>query len=145
MGINRRSFVKGAGLASLTGVGMAAHALAEEVPAQESWMPEKWDAEADAVIVGYGCAGPVAAIDLAKRGLTSLLIEKTDRENAGGNCSVSGGYVMQCPDKAQPNTAEGVVTSAAGTVSNEYAQAILPYINEAPEYLMGWGVRGRER
>ena len=140
MGINRRSFVKGAGLASLTGVGIAAHALAEEVPAQESWMPEKWDAEADAVIVGYGCAGPVAAIDLAKRGLTSLLIEKTDRENAGGNCSVSGGYVMQCPDKAQPNTAEGVVTSAAGTVSNEYAQAILPYINEAPEYLRGLGV-----
>ena len=76
MGINRRSFVKGAGLASLTGVGIAAHALAEEVPAQESWMPEKWDAEADAVIVdetdmdsdkvSIGCRVTVTNLDNGK-------------------------------------------------------------------------------
>ena len=141
MELNRRSFVKGASLAGLAGIGCTASALAGEAASQASWMPETWDAEADAVIVGYGCAGPVAAIDLAKQGLTSILLEKADQENAGGNCSVSGGYVMQCPDKAQPNTVEGIITSTANGVSREYAEAILPYINEAPEYLKDLGVQ----
>ena len=141
MELNRRSFVQGVGLAGLTGAEMVSSALADETVPRESWMPQMWDAEADAVIVGYGCAGPVAAIDFAKQGLASILLEKADQDNAGGNCSVSGGYVMQCPDKAQPNTVEGILTSTANGVSKEYAEAVLPYINEAPEYLMNLGVQ----
>lgn len=138
---NRRDFIKAtagtaaAGTLTLTG---AAHA--EEASGSQSWMPQTWDAEADAVIVGYGCAGPVTALELAKQGLTSLLIEKADRDNAGGNCSVSGGYVMSSPDNTSPYTADGIVTSTLAGVDETYAEAVLPYINESSEYLVSLGV-----
>lgn len=139
---NRRDFIKVAGIAAAaaTTATTTVMAHADEADQKESWMPETWDAEADAVIVGYGCAGPVAALEFAQQGLTSLLIEKADRENAGGNCSVSGGYVMSSPDNTQPYTTDGIVTSTLTGVDESYAEVILPYINESSDYLVGLGV-----
>lgn len=85
-------------------------ALANETDTgTKSWMPQTWDTEADAVIIGYGCAGPIAAIALADQGYTSPLIEKMNREFAGDDCAVCGGYILASGDR----TAESYITPAA--------------------------------
>ena len=36
--------------------------LKNRIEGREPWLPEKWDGEAELVIVGYGGAGAMAAI-----------------------------------------------------------------------------------
>ena len=87
-GLNRRDFLKsaavGAGAVALSGLGLAA---AKAAPA-----PEKWDEEADVVIVGYGGAGACAAIEAADHGATVLIIEKQPENAHYSNSRMSGGY-----------------------------------------------------
>ena len=54
------------------------------------WLPEKWDYEADVVIVGYGGAGACAAIAAHDAGAKVLILEK-DTVPRGGNTGCSGG------------------------------------------------------
>lgn len=140
--ITRRSFVQAAGVVggatACAGLGGTAARANETV--RESWMPEVWDAEADAVIIGLGAAGPVAAVELAEQGCTSIVLEKMDREFAGGDCSVCGGYIMSSPDRSDPLTLDGYIASTINTVDTSFAEAVLPYINEAPAYLEKLGV-----
>lgn len=140
---DRRGFVKAAGAtaAAVSALGVTATVRAEETAsATDSWMPDAWDAEADAVIVGYGCAGPVAAIELASQGFTSLLIEKASKEFAGGDCSVCGGYILTGGGSADPLTTDGFICSTLNSVDEAYAEKVVPYINETPDYLVGIGV-----
>ena len=140
--LDRRNFIKTAGTAAVAaGALNASIACAEETaPAAESWMPEAWDVEADAVIIGYGCAGPIAAIELANQGFTSLLIEKADRDNAGGDCCVSGGFVLPGIDSSDPLTVDDYICSTMGAVDAAFAEIIVGYVNEAPDYLASIGV-----
>ena len=138
--LNRRDFVKAAGAAAAAGALSAAgiaHAEEAAPAATDSWMPEIWDAEADAVIIGYGCAGPIAAIALADQGFTSLLIEKADRENAGGDCCVCGGYILAGGDR----TAESYIIATLNAVSEEFAQTAFARDNAARDYLKEIGVQ----
>ena len=135
MELNRRSFVKTAGVAGgaavLAGLGASAAQAYEAAP----WMPKAWDAEADAVIIGYGAAGSAAAIELADRGFTSLLIEKMNKEYAGGDCSVCGGYLTDggfTPETYRVSTLHGIDTA--------YAEAVVPVLNDACNFLVGLGV-----
>ncbi len=142
---DRRGFIKVAGTAAVAAgaLGAASVAGAEEAATSTvtaDWMPETWDVEADAVIIGYGCAGPIAAIELANQGFTSLLIEKADQENAGGDCCVSGGYVLPGIDSSDPLTVDDYICSAMGGVDASFAEKIVDYINEAPDYLVGIGI-----
>ena len=47
-----------------------------------------WEAEADVVIVGYGCAGASAAIEARQAGADVLVVE---RATAGGGASATEG------------------------------------------------------
>ncbi len=53
-------------------------------------MPQRWDIEADVVIVGFGAAGAAAAIEAASHGADVLVI---DRFGGGGATALSGGVV----------------------------------------------------
>ena len=85
-GLSRREFVKGAaGAAAVAGAGVLAGCSAAEeevapttVPAAPSapWLPEKWDHEVDVVIVGYGGAGAVAAIEAYDNQANVLILDK---------------------------------------------------------------------
>ena len=134
--LNRRNFVKAASIAG-GAVAAAAALRTNTAHAYEAapWMPEAWDAEADAVIIGYGAAGASAAIELANQGYTSLLIEKMDKEYAGGDCSVCGGYLTD-----GGFTPEGYVVSSLGDVDTTYAEAVVPMLNDAFSFLVGLGV-----
>ena len=139
--VDRRSLVKGTGAAAIAGASMSVGGLALASEGTEgSWFPARWDAEADAIVIGCGCAGSVAAIELARRGVSTLVLEKGDRETAGGCCSVCDGYVIPHPGSTDPLTEEDFIVSSFGTVDAAYAGAVVPYINDAPEYLTSIGV-----
>jgi succinate dehydrogenase/fumarate reductase flavoprotein subunit len=61
---------------------------------QQAWLPDKWDKEADVVIVGFGGAGAAAAITAHDLGARVLLLEKAPEGEEGGNTKVAGqGYL----------------------------------------------------
>ncbi len=49
----------------------------------------RWDAEADVVVVGLGCAGATAAIEAADAGAEVLVLERAG--GGGGTSALSGG------------------------------------------------------
>lgn len=58
----------------------------------EQDVPEqRWDAEADVVVLGFGAAGCAAAIEAHDAGARVVILEKLARNQAGGNTRVSGG------------------------------------------------------
>ncbi len=54
-------------------------------------LPEKWDKEADVVIVGFGGAGAAAAIEAAKAGSKVLILERM--KAGGGSTAICGGII----------------------------------------------------
>jgi hypothetical protein len=106
--LSRKDFVKGA--AALAGVGALASCApaaapvptaapaatcppAEECPpCATTWIPEKWDEEADVVVCGYGAAGMPAAIEAHDAGAEVLIMEKLDEP--GGSLRRSGGGIV---------------------------------------------------
>ena len=56
--------------------------------------PQRWDHEADVVIVGFGGAGAAAAITANDLGARVLMLEKAPEGEEGGNTRVAGqGYL----------------------------------------------------
>lgn len=61
---------------------------------QQPWMPERWDREADVVVVGFGAAGAATAITACEAGASVLMLEKAPEGEEGGNTRVAGqGYL----------------------------------------------------
>ena len=105
--VSRREFVKGA--AAVAGAGALASCApaatpttapeaaptcppaAECAPCPVAGVPEKWDYEADVVVVGYGGAGGCAAIEAADSGAKVLLVEKQPEDAHYSNTRMSGG------------------------------------------------------
>ncbi len=106
--LSRKDFVKGA--AAVAGAGALASCAPAATPAPADtpkpvptcppaaecpapWLPERWDYEADVVVVGCGGAGISAAIAAYDAGAEVLVLEK-DAENRGGNTGCCGGFVQ---------------------------------------------------
>jgi len=62
-------------------------------------LPQKWDQEADIVIVGSGFAGLAAAIEAKKAGSSVLILEKM--KGYGGNSTISDGVVAAAATRIQ--------------------------------------------
>lgn len=103
-GFTRRDFLAksalvGAGAAALGtfgGLGTGT-AFAEPNPG----IPDKWDREADVVVLGYGGAGASAAIEAAKAGSSVIILEKAPSGLEGGNTSCAGGGWLVISDRAK--------------------------------------------
>lgn len=88
--MSRREFVKGAAVGAGTLAGASAlAACGPAAPAAPSGLPEKWDKEAEVVVVGFGGAGASAAIEAADTGASVILLEKLPMP--GGNSVISSG------------------------------------------------------
>ena len=76
---------------------------------------EKWEKEADVVVVGYGGAGAVAAITVGEKGGKVIVLEKAPEP--GGNTSSSSG-AMRVPDHAE-KAAQYLKAVSLGSVDAE--------------------------
>jgi succinate dehydrogenase/fumarate reductase flavoprotein subunit len=72
----------------------------EEIVLQP-WLPEKWDREADVVVVGFGGAGAATAITANDLGASVLMLEKAPESEAGGNTRVSAQGYLNVSDADQ--------------------------------------------
>ncbi|MBC7225445.1 MAG: FAD-dependent oxidoreductase, partial [Anaerolineae bacterium] len=88
--VTRREFLKGMAVA-----GAMAATAGTLVSCQQAMptgpLPEKWDEEADVVVIGSGFAGLAAAIEAKNAGATVKVLEKM--ELPGGNSIINGGAI----------------------------------------------------
>jgi succinate dehydrogenase/fumarate reductase flavoprotein subunit len=96
-GLSRRDFLKGAAI----GAGAAVLCGLAPKASGASQLPQRWDEEADVVVVGYGAAGSAAAMVAQEAGAKVLILEK--HEAGGGSTCMSGGFFVS------PSDAEGAV------------------------------------
>ncbi|MBS6940632.1 MAG: FAD-dependent oxidoreductase [Slackia piriformis] len=109
-GVSRRSFVKSLGLGA---AGLGAFALAgcaADGAKGSSSASDKWDHEADVVVVGTGTAGVAAAKTALDAGATVIMVEK--EAGAGGVSSVCEQYCAFDSDLHIPQNFDDVQDSA---------------------------------
>jgi succinate dehydrogenase/fumarate reductase flavoprotein subunit len=135
--ITRRQFVKGSTAGGIAGL-LLGPGGAVVVGASKPWLPNKWDYEADVVVVGMGFAGQNAAIASHDARAKVLIIEKAPEKFAGGNSSVSGGG-MTVPTGVQ----EGIPyyrALAFGTSPEEMCAFMAEALYKVPELLNRLGI-----
>lgn len=120
--LSRRSFL--AGSAAVGGLMFGAGAAA----AAESKQPEKWNFDADVIVVGAGASGIPAAIRAAEAGLSVLVVD-ANYDIGGhaiisqGNTLLGGGNAMQAKYgiKDDPETVFKDLTDWSVTLPNGFA------------------------
>ncbi|HEY5315751.1 MAG TPA: FAD-dependent oxidoreductase [Pirellulales bacterium] len=74
-------------------------------------VPDKWDVEADVVVVGFGAAGVAAAVSAHELGAKVVILEKAPEGQEGGNTRVAGqGYL----NTSSPEPAAAYLTALCG-------------------------------
>jgi len=142
--VSRREFVKGAaGVAGVAAVGALASCVpvTPAAPAPANPEPQKWDREADVVVLGTGTVS-VAALVAYEAGAKVLILEKA--AEFGGTTATSGGtayifnnYVMR--EAGLPVSREAALTYlrrvSDGQASEELMAAYVDKGNEMLEWL----------
>jgi succinate dehydrogenase/fumarate reductase flavoprotein subunit len=93
-------------------------------------LPESWDDVFDVVVVGYGYAGAIAAIEASEAGRKILLIEKMSYP---GGISICSGGNVRIADDAEKAFAYLKATSA-GTTPDDVLHALAVGMTEIPAY-----------
>lgn len=87
---------------------------------------ERWDREADVVVVGLGCAGACAAIEAAEAGAETLVLERAG--GGGGTSAMAGGLIylgggtpvqQACGYEDTPDAMFAFLTAACGPSTDE--------------------------
>ena len=129
--ISRRQFVKGT---AVLGAGAAsAGALTGFTGAQQGSVPEKWDKEADVVVIGYGGSGAVTAITAHDAGATVLVLEKQAEDKHTPSTMMSGGAFWTFKDKQDSKdfmkaTSMGLTPDDICDVFAEYSTQTLDWV-----------------
>jgi hypothetical protein len=144
--LSRKEFVKGA--AAMAGAGALVSCAPAATPAPECppapdcppaeecapcatpWLPQKWDYEADVVVVGYGFAGACAAIAATDAGADVLILEKSATAE-GGNSGCSTGSIHTYLDVEDPEEWVRLATRHSWGTTNE--ELIRAYVSDALE------------
>jgi succinate dehydrogenase/fumarate reductase flavoprotein subunit len=135
--ITRRQFFKGSATAGAAGLllGPGGEMLSG---ASKSWLPDKWDYEADVVVIGMGYAGQNAAIASHDARAKTLIVEKAPEKYAGGNSTVSGGG-MTVPNGAKEG-APYYHALSFGTSPKELCDFMAEALAQVPEQLSKLGI-----
>ena len=105
-----------------------------------SWMPEKWDDEADLVIVGFGGAGAAATITAASQGAKVLLLEKAPEGEEGGDTSCCAGTVDLGFRGGSQMTVEEYLYDTVFGVSQEDAEDYVAWENSIGDWFSEIGI-----
>ena len=89
-----------------------------------------WDEQADVVVVGYGYAGAIAALEASKAGADTLLIEKMP--DPGGISITSGGNVRTVADAEEGF--QYLRATNAGTTPDSVLRALAVGLQQIPSY-----------
>ncbi len=92
---------------------------------------ESWDDQADVIVVGYGAAGAVAAIEAHDAGARVLLLEKMPFP--GGLSIVSAGGIRVCFDKEAAY--RYLETTCGNRTPPDILRALADGMAEAPDYV----------
>jgi hypothetical protein len=142
--LTRRQFVKGSAAGGVAGLVVGAGGAALITNANSKpWLPQKWDYEADVVVVGTGYAGQNAAIASSDAGASVLVLEKAPERFAGGNSSVSGGG-MTVP-LSVPDAIKYYRALCFGTVPEDLCVAMGEVMAQVPEQLKKIGIETSTR
>ena len=132
--VDRRTFLKGAVVAA---PGLAA-AAAPAVGQNPGAIPDRWDREADVVVMGTGFAGLSAAITAKDAGARVLILEKMSRKHEGGNSKVSGN--MWWTPTNLPEALEYIEALSRGLTDRECIRALAGEMMKLNGWLEGMGV-----
>jgi flavocytochrome c len=146
--ISRREFIKGAALGSATLAGASALAGCGSSTAEPAGLPDKWDEEADVVVVGAGGGGLAATIEAAEAGADVAVIEVMPSA-LESNTAICGGVVMGAETSIQK--AAGIsdsiaefkkyLTAAGGGFDDpEITNLWAEHAGETVDWLAGLGV-----
>jgi hypothetical protein len=105
------------------------------VNTSKPWLPQRWDCEADVVVIGFGGAGSSAAIAAHDAGCEVLVLEKAPV--GGGNTGCCGGG-MRIPTDI-PNAVEYYTALTHGTVDEESIRVLAESMFHLPSKLEQWG------
>jgi len=132
--LSRRNFIKttavGAGAAALAGLSASS--------ARAAGIPEKWDKEADIVVVGCGGAGTTAAITAHDAGSSVIIVEKAPE--GGGNSRIGGGQFSYSTPEKKDNAARYLFAACNGTTPMDVCQAWADEMIYNGEWLKKMGV-----
>ncbi len=98
---------------------------------KKSGIPSSWNEEFDIVVVGFGYAGGVSAIEAHDSGAKVLLIEKMP--DPGGISICSGGSVRFARDTE--NAFRYLKETNAGTTPDDVLRALAEGMRDLPEYI----------
>jgi succinate dehydrogenase/fumarate reductase flavoprotein subunit len=113
-------------------------------------IPEKWNREADIVVVGYGAAGAATAITAHDAGARVLILEKAPEGEEGGNSRVSL-QVWLTPTPVDKAITYFNALCGAYAVPAEMVQAWAEEMGKNNDWILGLGgnmataISGRER
>jgi len=136
--VTRRDFIKtaaaGVGTAALTGLGAGT--------AMAAGLPDRWDREADVVVVGCGGAGITAAITAHDAGAGVIILEKAPE--GGGNTRLAGGQFCYTIPAKKDDAALYMHAACNGTTPMEVCQAWADELVHHREFLDEMGVAYRD-
>ncbi|MDD5287816.1 MAG: FAD-binding protein [Dehalococcoidales bacterium] len=100
-------------------------------------LPEKWDYDADVVILGTGGGGLVSAITAHDQGASVLLLEKTSESREGGNTRVSQNGFF-CPTNI-PQGIEYLKACCKETTPDDVIRTFIEYLADNIAWIQSMG------
>ena len=101
-----------------------------EQPSRGSTFPESWDDTYDVVVVGYGYAGAIAAIEAHDAGSSVLLVEKMP--DPGGISVCSGGNIRVADDADEAFVY--LEKTCAGSTPDDVLRVLAEGMTQVPHY-----------
>jgi succinate dehydrogenase/fumarate reductase flavoprotein subunit len=135
---SRRGFIKKAavGVSAVIASGLQA----KDGYAKDRQYVDKWDHNADVVVVGYGGAGAVAALTAHDAGAKVLVLEKAPFEG-GGSTRMSGGQSAYIEAKDAAGAAEYLYTGCFGSTPKDVCLAWAKEIAGNDDWLTEMGIK----
>ena len=106
---------------------------------EQPWLPERWDGEAEVIVVGYGGAGAIAAITARYAGASCIVLEKSAVAD-GGSTAVSGGHIHTAVGTDVDEWLEICRHGSYGATPVETLRPALQYAQETPAWLEKFGM-----